>query len=560
MVYINGLGQSRVGARPRPSGYDTDAEAFITSASLTDVTQKAAVNTLVNDLKRFGLWTKIKAFYPFVGGNATSHKFNLKDPRDSNDAYRLTFSGGWTHSSMGIKGNNSNTVANTNLSLRTVFGATSTEHSLGIYINENPSGMSYRSDIGAADGGFNFGSGAQSGIIGLFNTNTIVYAADIPSDQWLSFNFSPPSSVLGLTELKRYKSNYAANFLNGLEVYNRRTTTSTTLYNPVNPVTIGNVAATNWSAFSTNRYSSGYISSALSSLDSYLMYIAIQKFNSTLNRQAGTSTVTAFKTYSSTAPSLVTDGLKLRLEADSITVPTEGVLNGYYPGSYVRNNDTWLDTSGNGNNGTFWAQGDGRSAQYFIADDTNVPEMRFRDIVNTYPKLYQPGYQPDSLLTNYKGFDSGTFTFGGWVKVNTLHNVFWLTRGNDSPGGGWSFALTGTLNSTVFLNSVPMNGTQTTTKAATTILQADTWYNVYCIWKPSNYVKIYINGVLDSSRSLTSTLVRSSTTGFGINSIILGNSNGHARSIVGSYHVYDRELSEAEIIQNFEATRRKYNV
>jgi hypothetical protein len=102
---------------------------------------------LVSDLKRFGLWTKIKAFYPFVGGNATSHKFNLKDPRDSNDAYRLTFSGGWTHSSMGIKGNNSNTVANTNLSLRTVFGPTSSEHNLGIYINENPTGMSYRSDI-----------------------------------------------------------------------------------------------------------------------------------------------------------------------------------------------------------------------------------------------------------------------------------------------------------------------------------------------------------------------------------------------------------------------------
>jgi hypothetical protein len=55
-------------------------------------------------------------------------------------------------------------------------------------------------------------------------------------------------------------------------------------------------------------------------------------------------------------------------------------------------------------------------------------------------------------------------------------------------------------------------------------------------------------------------LVRSSNTGFGINSNVLTNTYGHAKSIVGSYHVYDRELSEAEIVQNFEATRRKYNI
>ena len=51
-----------------------------------------AVNNLVLDLKKYGLWTKMKAIYPIVGGNAWSHKFNLKDPRDVDSAYRLFLS------------------------------------------------------------------------------------------------------------------------------------------------------------------------------------------------------------------------------------------------------------------------------------------------------------------------------------------------------------------------------------------------------------------------------------------------------------------------------------
>ena len=95
------------------ASFDADALAFITAASITDNTQKTAVNTLVTDLKNANIWTKMKALYPFVGGSATSHKFNLKDPRDLDAAYRLTFSGGGTHSSTGYLTNNSNAYANT---------------------------------------------------------------------------------------------------------------------------------------------------------------------------------------------------------------------------------------------------------------------------------------------------------------------------------------------------------------------------------------------------------------------------------------------------------------
>jgi len=81
---------------------DPDAQAFITAAGLTDTTQKGAINTLVVDLKGYGLWTKLQAIYPFVGGTATTHKFNLKDPRDLDAAFRLTEVGTITHSSNGV--------------------------------------------------------------------------------------------------------------------------------------------------------------------------------------------------------------------------------------------------------------------------------------------------------------------------------------------------------------------------------------------------------------------------------------------------------------------------
>jgi hypothetical protein len=103
----------------RPLGnlgnFNTYAGNFIIAANITVATQQAAIYKLCDDLTNSGLMDKMIAVYPFVGGNATSHTFNLKDPRDSNNAYRLTFSGGWTHSSNGIQGNGTNTYATTYL-------------------------------------------------------------------------------------------------------------------------------------------------------------------------------------------------------------------------------------------------------------------------------------------------------------------------------------------------------------------------------------------------------------------------------------------------------------
>jgi hypothetical protein len=100
---------------------DPNAQAFITAAGITDPTQQSAIDNLVIGLKADGIWTNMTAIYPFVGGTASTHKYNLKDPRDLDAAYRLAFNGGWTHNANGITGNGTNTYADTfSFSSRTI--------------------------------------------------------------------------------------------------------------------------------------------------------------------------------------------------------------------------------------------------------------------------------------------------------------------------------------------------------------------------------------------------------------------------------------------------------
>lgn len=86
---------------PSTPGIDPDTQAFMVASGL-DPSYAPALDGLVVGLKAKGLWTKMRALYPFIGGTADLHKWNLKDPRDLDAAYRLTFTGPYpTHSTTG---------------------------------------------------------------------------------------------------------------------------------------------------------------------------------------------------------------------------------------------------------------------------------------------------------------------------------------------------------------------------------------------------------------------------------------------------------------------------
>ena len=126
---------------------ERDAWAFLDAAGITSSRQQEAIITLVRDLKNAKLWTKMKAIYPFVGGTATTHKWNLKDPQDTDAAFRLVFSGGWTHSADGADPNGTNAYADTYLQPDPTLTTNSSHRS--VYLRENTDEL--KIDIGESN-------------------------------------------------------------------------------------------------------------------------------------------------------------------------------------------------------------------------------------------------------------------------------------------------------------------------------------------------------------------------------------------------------------------------
>ena len=126
-----------IGSSVTVASGDADALAFFTAAGITDTTQKSAVNTLVTDLKAANIWTKMKALYPFVGGTAAQHRFNLKSPGTTNANFYLTFNGGGLHSSNGYKPNGTTTYVDTFFNPSVNLSSATSNNHMSLYIREN---------------------------------------------------------------------------------------------------------------------------------------------------------------------------------------------------------------------------------------------------------------------------------------------------------------------------------------------------------------------------------------------------------------------------------------
>ena len=114
---------------------DFDVMQFADATGITDEVIIDALDVFVTTLKFNSLWTRFDAIYPFVGGTAFTHKFNLKNPLDSDSAFRLLFTGGFTHNSNGITPNGINAYANTYYS-ESVHSALNDKH-ISIYSRIN---------------------------------------------------------------------------------------------------------------------------------------------------------------------------------------------------------------------------------------------------------------------------------------------------------------------------------------------------------------------------------------------------------------------------------------
>jgi len=93
------------------------------------------VNYIVTNLKESGVWDKSKAIYGMVGGTAAAHKWNWKDMRDLDAAFRLTFPSGIVSSKLyGAEFNGTSHYADTFLIPTTSFSDSGRNISLGVHI------------------------------------------------------------------------------------------------------------------------------------------------------------------------------------------------------------------------------------------------------------------------------------------------------------------------------------------------------------------------------------------------------------------------------------------
>jgi hypothetical protein len=246
-------------------GYDTDAIAFFTAAGITNATEKTAVNQLVVDLKAYSLWTKMTAIYPFVGSSATTNKYNLKDPRDLDAAYRINFYGGWTYNSNGITGDGTSGYADTMAAMNTTAIPNRLNH-WSSYNRTLPSTSKYNGilDLGVFQlFGWNGGSGANF-FMGL-----------------QSFITTGVASTTGFINGTVTSNSNAVLYKSGSSIFTTSPSSMTTNYNYYLGAVNQNGSPTN---YNTTNIAFASLGGALTATDAANFYTAVQKFQTTLGR------------------------------------------------------------------------------------------------------------------------------------------------------------------------------------------------------------------------------------------------------------------------------------
>lgn len=254
---------------------NNEAQAFITAANITNSTQQSAIIQLVADLKSANIWSKMKAIYPFVGGTASSHKFNLKDSRDLDAAYRLVFAGGGTHDSNGYLGNATTSFADSKLSPFSVL--TNNNNHLSVYsnlANTDPNG-----EYSLISGVQNASYTERFDLIVSYE-NTTTYATNTNNATQISY---AESNKLGFYTQTRTSSNVFKLFKN-TSIIGSNTSNNTSQLPNFN-LFIGAHNSGGTTRPSGRRIAFASVGDGLSDSDVATLYNAVQTFNTTLNRQ-----------------------------------------------------------------------------------------------------------------------------------------------------------------------------------------------------------------------------------------------------------------------------------
>lgn len=252
---------------------DPLVRAFVTAAVITDSAIRVALNTFVLTLRANNLLSKFDAIYPFVGGSAFTHKFNLMNAADSDVAFRLSFVGGYVHNANGINPNGINTYANTFYK--------ETDHSL---INDKHISIYSRTN---STGFFN-DMGANSSSVVVTNSTSILtsYTAGGGTRCFMT-NSSQTSSFFTNTDSRGFYLNNRTDSAqlrsfknNALQVQVNPSTGLVPWNYYINALNAADVAA----ARSVRNLSFASIGRSFTDVEAVIFYNAVQTLQTTLGR------------------------------------------------------------------------------------------------------------------------------------------------------------------------------------------------------------------------------------------------------------------------------------
>lgn len=256
------------------SAYTARTTAFIAATGITDTTIINALNTMDLSLISAGLDTKMKALYPFVGGTASTHKYNFMDARDLNAAFRLTFSGGWTHSSTGALPNGTNAYADTFLTPSISLSQNNTHIS---YYSRTNRSLDYGVSIGSYDNINNSQLilfARTTGNTMFSRINTLNYGGDV---------YSGITDSRGFYIGNRIISTYSKLFRNGISLGNGAVVSSALTTNKLTLGALNTPFGLNY--YDNEEIAIASIGNGLTDSEASAFYTITQTFQTSLGRQ-----------------------------------------------------------------------------------------------------------------------------------------------------------------------------------------------------------------------------------------------------------------------------------
>jgi hypothetical protein len=156
----------------------------------------------------------------------------------------------------------------------------------------------------------------------------------------------------------------------------------------------------------------------------------------------------------------------------------------------------------------------------------------------------------------------GTMTFGGWFRPYTAGTIIPFTRlvnldGDSNYSNGLYVGTSGLGNQKIGGDLINASGSGFNTDATTNTgptVTANNWYYIQYVWTNNTDYKIYVNGALAVTRTGIGAGLRTNTGGFNIGR----QTTSYFKLSVSTFEYYNRALSGAEILANYNATKTRF--